>query len=67
MKFNKYMNEPEEWDGRALLKSFDDGTQWIVCPFCYKKVLKVLPNTKIQNLPYKCSGSKCKKEFKINI
>ena len=65
--FYKYMNLPEEWNGQALKKVFPDGTIWIVCPFCYKKAIKILPETKIHKMPYKCGGSNCKKEFEISI
>ena len=65
--FDRYMNKPEEWDGNALRKMFEDGTEWMCCPFCYKKAVKILPETRISKLPYKCSGSKCKKEFEINV
>ena len=65
--FSKYMNKPEEWDGRALLVTLADGSKWICCPFCQKKAIKITNDTKISKLPYKCTGSNCKKEFEINI
>lgn len=65
--FSQYMNPPEAWDGQALKKAFPDGTLWMVCPFCYKKAVKILPETRISKMPYKCGGSNCKKKFEINI
>lgn len=66
--FSKCMNHPEDkWDGVAELKIFSDLSQWVVCPFCGKKAIKVLPDTKIHKMPYKCKGSKCQKEFLVNV
>lgn len=45
----------------------DNGDTWIVCPYCGKKALKILPATKIHRMPYKCKGSNCKKEFMVNV
>lgn len=61
------MNLPEAgWDGIADTRRFDDGL-WIVCPYCFKKQIKILPDTKIHKMPYVCKGSKCKKEFLVNV
>lgn len=60
------MNAPEDgWDGVADVKRFGDDL-WVVCPYCLKKQIKVLPDTKIHKMPYKCRGSNCKKEFIVN-
>lgn len=64
--FRRCMNQPEEgFDGIAAVKTFADGSRWAVCPWCGKKAVRVLPDTKIQHMPYKCKGSNCKKEFII--
>lgn len=66
--FSKFMNPPEPgWDGIADVKIFPDLSQWVVCPFCGKKAIKILPDTKIHKMPYKCKGSKCQKEFLVNV
>lgn len=66
--FSKDMNPPESgWDGIADVKIYPDGSKWVVCPFCRKRTLKVLPETKISMLPYRCKGSSCKSNFIINI
>ena len=60
--FRRCMNQPEEgFDGIAAVKTFADGSRWAVCPWCGKKAVRVLPDTKIQHMPYKCKGSNCKK------
>lgn len=61
------MNPPENgWDGTADIKAFPDGNRWAVCPYCRKKAVKILPDTKIRNMPYRCRGSNCRKEFIVN-
>lgn len=57
----------EGWDGVADIKTYPDGSRWVICPFCGKKAIKVLPDTQIHNMPWKCRGSNCKKEFIINV
>lgn len=60
------MNLPEGgWDSIADAKRFGEEL-WICCPYCFKKLIKILPNTKIHKMPYKCKSSKCKKEFLVN-
>lgn len=63
-EFGKYINLP---DSVADIKIFPDLSQWVVCPFCGKKAIKILPDTKIHKMPYKCKGSKCQKEFLVNV
>lgn len=66
--FGNCMNPPEDgWDGVADAKIFPDGSEWIVCPFCHKKAVKVLPDTKIHKMPWKCRNSKCGEHFLINV
>lgn len=64
--FSEYMNIPKPWDGSAQIK-MENGTKWVICPFCGKKALKIFPTTKIYRMPYKCKGSNCKKEFMVNV
>lgn len=65
--FEKCMNQPEDgWGGVADVKVFEIGS-WVVCPFCKKKAIKVLPDTQIYNMPWKCRGSNCGKEFVVNV
>ena len=64
--FSQVMNPPEPWDGIAQIKTVN-GEKWVICPYCFKKALKILPTTKIHRMPYKCKGSNCKKEFMVNV
>lgn len=63
--FEEFMNALT-WNGETEIKEFKDG-RWIVCPFCGKKQIKILPNTKIHKMPYICKASKCKKNFIVNV
>lgn len=66
--FSKCVNHPEPgWDGIADIKIFPDLSQWAVCPFCGKKAIKILPETKMQKVPWMCRNNKCKKNFFINV
>ncbi|HBG11580.1 MAG TPA: hypothetical protein DDX68_06585 [Clostridium sp.] len=66
--FSRVMNPPEDgFDGQAEIKTYPDGTQWIVCPYCRKKQFKINPNTKVEKMPYVCKNNKCKREFIINV
>ena len=68
MDFEKVMNPPEEgFDGQANIRVFIDGSRWAVCPWCNKKAIKILPETKTHMLPYKCKNSKCQRDFIINV
>lgn len=60
--FGIYMNKPETVNVKVEI---EDG--YVICPFCKKKLFKVWSDTRISNLPYKCKGSNCKKEFVINL
>lgn len=62
------MNLPEDgWDGIADIKTFPDTSQWVVCPWCGKKAVRLLPDTHIHMMPWKCRNNKCKKEFIVNL
>lgn len=66
--FSKCMNPPEEgFNGQADIKTFSDGSRWAVCPWCGKKAIKIMAETKILKLPYKCRNSKCRNRFIINV
>lgn len=66
--FFRCMNLPQDgFDGQADIKTFPDGNRWAVCPYCGKKVLKILPETRIENLTMKCRGSNCKKDFYVTV
>lgn len=65
--FRRCMNPPEEgFDGVADIKIFLDGSCWAVCPWCGKKAVKILSETKISKMPYKCKNSKCGRTFIVN-
>lgn len=62
-----YMNPPESgWDGVADIRIFENG-KWVTCPYCGKKLIKVLPDTKIHKMPYICKASRCRKEFLVEV
>lgn len=66
--FSRVMNPPEEgFDGQADIRVLPDGSRWAVCPWCDKKAVKILPETKTHMLPYKCKNSKCQRDFIINV
>lgn len=67
-KFRHCMNSPEDgFDGIASVKIFPDNSSWAVCPWCGKKAVKILPETRILKMPYKCKNSKCRKEFIVHV
>lgn len=51
----------------ADTKIFPDGAKWVVCPYCRKKAVKVLEDTRIYHMPFRCHGSNCKKDFIVNV
>lgn len=66
--FQRHMNQPEDgFDGIADIKTFPDGSRWAVCPWCGKKVVKILPETQIFKMPYKCKNSKCRRDFTVHV
>ena len=67
-KFRCCMNPPEDgFDGTATVKIFPDSSRWAVCPWGGKKAVKILPETRILKMPYKCKNSKCRKEFIVHV
>lgn len=66
--FEKAMNPPEDgFDGQADIKVLPDESRWAVCPYCGKKAVKILPETKIHMMPYKCKNNKCQSDFIVNV
>lgn len=66
--FEKSMNPPEDgFDGQADIRVLPDGSRWAVCPYCGKKAVKILPETRIHMMPYKCKNSKCQRDFIVNV
>lgn len=65
LDFSEFMNVPT-WNREADIKEFKDG-RWLICPFCGKKQIKILPDTKIHKMPYICKASRCKKTFIVNV
>lgn len=61
--FSKAMNRPTIPYATTSI----DGKRWLFCPYCGKKQFMLNDNTEIKDMPWKCKGSKCKKEFVINI
>lgn len=51
----------------ADTKIFPGGQKWVVCPYCRKKAVKVLEDTRIYHMPFRCHGSNCKKDFIVNV
>lgn len=41
-----------------------DLAQWVKCPFCGKKIMKALPDTRAYNVLVYCRG--CKRELLAN-
>lgn len=66
--FQRCMNQPEDgFDGIADIKTFPDGSRWAVCPWCGKKAVKILLETQIFKMPYKCKNSKCRRDFTVHV
>ncbi len=63
--FSEFMTVPT-WNSEAETKKFKDG-KWVICPFCNKKLIKILPDTKIHKMPYICKASKCRQSFIVNV
>lgn len=66
--FNYVMNLTEEGLKVPVyaIKMLPDGSRWVVCPWCGKRQIKVLSDTKMYHVPWKCKRSYCRKEFIIN-
>ena len=60
------MNPPVEPDGQAYVDKDKQGRLWVACPWCATRNFLIRPTTQIKDLPYKCKGSKCKREFEVN-
>lgn len=63
-----YMNKPIPPDGQAYIqRDYKTGQDWVRCPYCAKKQFSLTPGAKIQGQKFKCKGSKCKREFEVNV
>ena len=60
------MNPPVEPDGQANIDRDNQGRLWVSCPWCGNRNFLIRPTTRIENMPWKCKGSKCKREFEVN-
>lgn len=41
------------------------GKDWYCCPHCGKALFPVRPDTKVQNMPFRCKA--CKNDIEVNI
>lgn len=65
---SKYMNKPEQNDGKAYIQhDFKNGKEWVCCPHCGKRQFPLSDGAIIQNQIFLCKGSNCKKEFVVNV
>ena len=60
------MNPPVEPDGQAYTERDNQGRLWVCCGWCGNRNFLIRPTTRIENMPWKCKGSKCKREFEVN-
>lgn len=67
MSFEQHMNPPETPKQEAYISYDKKIRRWVTCPYCGKKQFIIGIGTKIENLLWKCKGSNCKCNFKINI
>ncbi|WP_243109969.1 hypothetical protein [Clostridium sp. E02] len=68
LNFSKLMNLPEDgFDGQAEIRVLPDESRWAACPYCGKKAVKILLETRIHMMPYKCKNSKCQRDFIVNV
>ena len=66
--FERYMNAPLPHNNQGYVqRDYKTGKDYICCPYCGKKNLKIRDDTQISNLELKCKGSGCKKVFFVNI
>lgn len=64
----EYMNPPEPHNNQAYIqKDYKTGLIWVCCPHCGKRNFIVCETTKIEDLPWRCKGSGCRKEFEVNV
>lgn len=68
LNFSRSMNSSEDgFEGQAEIRVLPDESRWAVCPYCGKKAVKILPETRIHMMPYKCKNSKCQRDFIVNV
>lgn len=62
-----YMNAPEPPDGQAYISYDKNNAPWVTCPYCAKRQFPLTKGAVIKGQVFKCKGSKCKREFLVNI
>ena len=66
--FEKYMNAPLPHNNQGYVqRDHKTGEYWTHCPVCGKKQFKIIPQTKIEKLPWICKNNKCKSDIEINV
>lgn len=58
-----FQNELTSFPACSIIKPNRGG--WLICPNCRRKLMKVLPNTRAENLPVYCRT--CKHSEIVNI
>lgn len=68
-----FMNKSEEVSCYAYVERDNridlhgNRRKWVCCPYCGKKAFYVWETTRINNMPFQCKGSNCKKDFIIDV
>ena len=66
--FSEYMNAPLPHNNQGYVqRDYKTGILWICCPYCGKKNFPLTPGAHITGQKFKCKGSNCKMEFKVNV
>lgn len=66
--FERYMNAPLPHNNQGYAqRDYKTGEYWTHCPVCGKKQFKIIPQTKIEKLPWICKNNKCKSDIEINV
>ena len=66
--FERYMSAPLPHNNQGYVqRDYKTGVLWVRCPWCGNKVFPISDETEIHKLHWKCKGSKCHKEFEINV
>ena len=66
--FAEYMNAPLPHNNQGYVqRDYKTGEYWTHCPVCGKKQFKIIPQTKIEKLPWICKNNKCKSDIEINV
>ena len=66
--FERYMQPPLSHHNQGYVqRDYKTGEYWTHCPVCGKKQFKIIPQTKIEKLPWICKNNKCKSDIEINV